>query len=133
MAVAFHVGSWLLRVSVIRRHACFHPSHLTSLGAFPASLGAGLAAVGMFGVLVTFGGTGFTAFHAEGAQGIGKLRIPCAEPGTERTDVGAVTAGFHAGFVPAHGQALGGAFFTFDDTCEAGIYAVLAVFHVFEL
>jgi hypothetical protein len=107
--------------------------HLTSLRTFPARLGAGLAAVGMFGVLATFGGTCFAAFHAEGAQRIGELRIPCAEPGAERTDVGAVTAGFHAGFVPAHGQALGSAFFAFDDTSEAGIYAVLAVFHVSKL
>jgi hypothetical protein len=84
-------------------------------------------------MLVTLGGTCFAALHAEGAQCIGELRIPCAQPGTERTDVGAVTAGFHAGFVPAHRQALGGAFFAFDDTSEAGIYAVLKVFHVFEL
>jgi hypothetical protein len=86
----------------------------------------------MFSVLATFDGTCFAAFHAEGAKCIGKLRIPCAQPGAECTDVGAVPAGFHAGFVPAHGQALGGAFFAFDDTGETVIYAVLAVFHVFE-
>lgn len=81
----------------------------------------------------TFSGTYIAAFHAEVAQRIGKLRIPCAQPSAERTDVGAVVACFHASFVPAHGQALGGAFFTFDDTCEAGIYAVLKAFHDFKL
>ncbi len=110
----------------------FQYLHLTNLGAFPASLGTWLAVVGMFGVLATFYGTCFAAFYAEGAQRIGELRIPCTEPCAERTDVGAVPAGFHAGFVPAHGQALGGAFFAFDDTGEAGINAVLAIYHVFE-
>jgi len=104
--------------------------HLAGFGAFPASLGASLAALGMVIVFATFGGASLAAFHAEGAKRVRKLRIAGAQMGAKGADVGAVAADLHASLVAGHRATHGGALFALDQTGQTSVNASFTIVHI---